>query len=123
MGKPRPISATDEVDGILKWIEENTAENAKFVGPRLIRPGSLRPVIYDFAGAGMLIEGNPRAFVEAVKRKRQLQQPEYRDPVKTSQLIASWGADYWMTRIYEPDLRLAHADAGWFIYDLRTGLK
>ena len=124
MGKPRQLNASStNLDGILKWIEKNTSENARFVGPRLIRPGALRPVIYDFSGAGMLIEGNPREFVEAIRRKKQLAQPEYNDIVKRSQLFASWGADYWMTKAYIPSLRLVHLEAGWFIYDLRTNGK
>ena len=48
-----------------------------------------------------------------------MRRPEYTDPVRRSELITSWGADYWMARTFTPQLRLAYANAGWFIYDLR----
>jgi hypothetical protein len=107
-----------QMDETLDWIKSNTPENAKFVGPRAIRAGALRAVIHDFAGAGMLIEGNPRVFVAAAAREKTMREPEYADVVERSKLIASWGADYWVTRVYEPRLSLCHAAEGWFTYDL-----
>jgi hypothetical protein len=107
------------MDGILEWIKTNTSADATFVGPRAIRAGALRAVIHDFAGAGMLIEGNPQAFIETAKRENTLREPRYQDVVERSKLIASWGADYWVTKVYDSRLRLAHSDHGWFIYDLQ----
>jgi hypothetical protein len=110
------------MDGMLSWIKANTPQNAKFVGPRSIRAGALRAVIHDFAGASMLIEGNPQGFVEAARREKRLREPAYADTVEKSKLIASWGADYWVTRTYEPRLHLCYSDEGWFTYDLH-GLR
>jgi hypothetical protein len=117
--KDSPVTDQENMDQVLGWIRNNTTTDAKFVGPRQIRAGALRPVIHDFAGAGMLIEGNPQAFIEAARRERMLRQPEYQDPMRRVVLMASWGADYWVTRVYEPGLRLAYTDQKYFIYDLR----
>jgi hypothetical protein len=118
----REYASESRMNGMLSWIKANTPENARFVGPRSIRAGALRSVIHDFAGAGMLIEGNPQGFVEAARREKELREPEYADTVAKSKLIASWGADYWVTRTYEPRLHLCYSDEGWFTYDLH-GLR
>jgi hypothetical protein len=117
---PGEVEETSEQNmvGVLNWIKANTPENAKFVGPRPIRAGTLRPVIHDWAGAVVLIEGNPKALIEAAKRQMELNKPEFRDPVERSKLIASWGADYWVTTAYTPQLNLAYADSGWYVYAL-----
>lgn len=104
---------------ILPWIRDHTPEGAKFVGPRPIRAGSLRAVVHDWAGAVVLIEGNPLAFVEAAKRQRLLRDPRYSDPVQRSGLLASWGADYWVTKIRTTALEQVHEDGNWYIYRLR----
>ena len=117
---PRPFS--EQMDGVLRWARENTAEDARFVGPRLIRVGAQRPVIYDFAGAGMLIEGDPEAFVEAARRRLQLKAPEYADPVAQADLFASWGGEFWVTQTQAPKLKVAYYDSGWYVYDIR-GLR
>jgi hypothetical protein len=71
----------------------------------------------------LLIEGNPQAFVEAARRENMLREPQYQDSVEKSKLIAGWGADYWVTKTYDPRLHLAFADAGWFVYDLSGSNK
>ena len=106
------------LEALLQWIKENTPEDAKFIGPSLIRIGSLRAVIHDTKGAGMLIEGNPRQFVQWARRERRLRGPEYRDPVARSELFCSWGAQYWVTTKHTPDLRLVYSNSGWFVYFL-----
>lgn len=106
----------------MNWIKANTASDAKFVGPRQIRMGALRSVVHEWAGAVMLVEGDPNGFIEATRRERQLRSPDYQDPIKRSKLIASWGADYWVTSDSVPGLLPAYAESGWFIYDLR-GLR
>jgi hypothetical protein len=108
-----------DLDGTLRWIKQNTAEDARFIGPRKIRAGALRPVIFDFAGAGMLIEGDPKALVEAAKRKLQQDQVRTQGALALSKLYTSWGADYWVTRAVTDDLHLVYTDSGWRVYDLR----
>lgn len=125
-GKPESFKVEEgqivhkNIDGVLRWIRGNTAEDAKFVGPRQIRAGSLRPVIHDFAGAGMLIEGSPKALVEAARRERELVKAEAQGPFQESQLYVTWGADYWVTQVFVPDLRLVYSDSGWFVYHLKN---
>lgn len=115
----KPYASSESMGKVLEWIRDNTDEKAKFVGPRVVRVGALRPVIYDIAGSGMLIEGNPKAFVEVARRRRQLKNPEYKDPVEEGRLYFSWGADYWITQKEVGTLPLAYADSGWFVYDLK----
>lgn len=108
-----------QMDSVLKWIREHTAADAKFVGPRPIRIGALRAVIHDWAGAVILIEGDPKGFVEAARRELQLRAPEYQDPAAKAKLLASWGADYWVTPNVVQPLRPVYQGDGLFIYDLR----
>jgi len=105
---------------VMNWIRTNTSIGAKFVGPRQIRMGAMRPVLHEWGGAVMLVEGDPRGFVEAARRERQIRSPEYKDPLKQIELISSWGADYWVTNKSVSNLPVAYATPGWFIYDLRT---
>ena len=118
-----PLPFSEQMGGVLAWARDNTPEDAKFIGPRIIRVGAQRPVIYDFAGAGMLIEGNPELFIEAARKKRQFESPEYSDPARRAELLSSWGGDYWVTKMKTPELRLAYADAGWYVYDIREQRK
>jgi hypothetical protein len=75
--------------------------------------------VHDWKGAVILIEGNPQAFVEAARKESLLRTPEYRQPTRRVQLFADWGADYWLTRYYVPELPISHAESGWVLYDLR----
>jgi len=105
---------------VMKWIREHTAVDATFVGPRLLRVGALRPVIHDFAGAVMLVEGNPGAFVQTAHRQRQLREAQQHSPLEEARLLASWGADYWVTRTVTTAVPVVFASSEWFVYDLRT---
>jgi hypothetical protein len=109
----------ENLDDVLRWIREITTPNSKFVGPRQIRAGALRAVVHDFAGAGMLIEGNPQAFIEAARREREMRLIQYDNPAARVGLFASWGADYWVTRDYETDVPVVFTDRRYFVYDLR----
>lgn len=119
MTTPPPEFGDKQMDSLLKWIRENTPVDAKFVGPRPIRIGALRSVIHDWAGAVILIEGDPKGYLAAARREQQLRSPEYRDPMEKAKLMASWGGDYWVTSYAVPTLRLAYTSDGWFVYDLR----
>jgi|GEM_PF-833537 len=116
-----PHTRDEHMEDMLAWIREHTSPNSKFVGPRLIRVGALRPVIHDWAGAGMLIEGNPEAFVKAAERERQLRKLKRRsDAVGLSKLIAGWGADYWVTHMSVPSLSPVYSNTDWVVYDLHS---
>ena len=58
-------NTTDKSDlyEIISFINENTPKDAVFVGSYLIRAGADRSVQFDSKGAGMLIEGNLKKFV------------------------------------------------------------
>jgi hypothetical protein len=114
-----PTQSERQMDAVLKWIRENTAADAKFVGPRPIRIGALRSVVHDWAGAVILIEGDPKGFVEAARRELQLRAPEYQDPAAKAKLMAGWGADYWVTPYSVPTLRRVYQSDDLFVYDLR----
>ena len=107
------------LDRVLDWIKSDTPADAKFVGPRVIRPACLRSVIHDWGGAGMLIEGNPKAFVEAARRERLFRELVKPNPNGAGRLFRPWGADYWLTRLRADSLNVAHADSPWYVYDLR----
>lgn len=109
-----------EMDNLLKWIRENTPADAKFVGPRQIRIGALRSVIHDWAGAVILIEGDPAGYVKAARRESELRSPAYQDPTKRANLIAGWGADYWVSTTVVPNLPIVYRDSVWFVYSLES---
>lgn len=111
---------TDPINGVLRWIRNNTPPEAKFVGPRAISSFALRSVIHDWKGAVVLIEGNPAGFVKAANMEKTLRQPRYADPKHRAELFVTWGADYWVTRWQVPDLPIAYSEPSWFVYDLRT---
>ncbi|RPI52974.1 MAG: hypothetical protein EHM55_15115 [Acidobacteria bacterium] len=106
---------------VIDWIRDNTSTDAGFIGPRLIRVGALRSVIHDFAGAVMLIEGNPRAYVATARRQEDIRRAELHGALAQARLFASWGADYWVTRTVAPGLTVAYSSTPWFVYDLRPG--
>ncbi len=115
VGKKKTGSAT-RIDGVLHWIRENTPKEAKFIGPRWIRVGALRSVIHDWGGAGMLIEGNPEAFVQAARREKAFRDARASGDVKTLQLLAEWGADFWVTKDVIPSAEVAYLDGNWCVY-------
>ena len=104
----------------MEWIKGNTSINDKFVGPREIRVGGPRPVIHEFAGAGMLIEGNPHQFVATAKRERIFRSLEVLSPQDLAKTLAGWGADFWMTKIISPEVPLVYSNSLWKIYDVRS---
>lgn len=110
------------LENVHRWIRKNTGPDAKFVGPRDIRVGALRAVIHEMSGAGMLIEGNPRAFVDAAKREWQLREVSRETPSAVAPLLRRWGADYWVTTQAVADLPAAYEDGPWHVYDLRKAL-
>jgi len=83
----------------------------------------LRSVIHDGKGAGMLIEGDPKAFVLWARRQRALEEATGKGALSAVALMASWGADYWVARTPEASLRPAYVASGWFVYDLRPFRK
>ncbi len=109
----------DSLAVVIDWIRENTPVDAGFVGPRLIRVGALRSVIHDFAGAVMLIEGNPQAYVATARRQEEMRRAEERGSQAQAALFASWGADSWVTRAVAPGVTVAYSSRSWFVYDLR----
>lgn len=107
------------LETVSKWIRENTDSDAKFVGPREIRIAACRPVIHDWSGAGMLIEGNPKAFIEAARREKALEAAQKDDPEAIPELVASWGADFWVTDTVVHGVKIAYENQGCIVYDLR----
>jgi hypothetical protein len=106
------------LDRVMNWIQEFTPEDAKFVGPRLIRPAALRAVIHDWSGAVLLIEGNPGAFVATADRESRLNAIEERPPEETARVLNEWGADYWVTTTEAWKLPVAFTSGPWWVYDL-----
>ncbi|MCC6862434.1 MAG: hypothetical protein IT158_27910 [Bryobacterales bacterium] len=122
---PRPLNVWfgQNMEPVLAWIRGNTDVDAKFAGPGLIRVGAMRSVIHDWVGAGMLVEGNPRAFVEAARRQAMLRSGTAGDPWFAKRLFESWGADYWVTPAVLPGENPVFSSRGWNVYRLYPGAK
>jgi len=116
---PATEADIERLTPVIHWIRENTSVEAGFIGPRLIRVGALRSVIHDFAGAVMLIEGNPQAYVASARRQAEFRRAEQLGALAQAKLFASWGADYWVTRSVAPGLAVAYGNSHWFVYDLK----
>lgn len=111
---------TENFHEVLNWIRAHTPESARFVGPREIRPVALRSVVHDWAAAVVLIEGNPKAYVEAGRREQQFRQLRDSDPTKLPGLVASWSADYLVTKIDITNAPIAFHNQHWRVYDVRS---
>ena len=114
-----PFRGDHSLDEMLAWIRSNTSEDAKFVGPRIIRVGAHRSVVHDTAGAGMLVAGNPQKFVHTIQREEELRKILSENPSGAPGLVAGWNADYWVVRRTIPNLEPAYSASGWYLYDLR----
>jgi hypothetical protein len=114
-----PFRGDHSLDEMLGWIRSNTSEDAKFVGPRIIRVGAHRSVVHDTAGAGMLVAGNPQKFVQTIQREEQLRKMLSDNPSAAPGLVASWNADYWVVRKTIPNSEPVYAASGWYLYDVR----
>jgi hypothetical protein len=119
--EPRPLNVWfgHRMEPVLQWIRENTEADAKFAGPGLIRVGALRPVIHDWVGAGLLVEGDPRGFIEAARRQAMLRSGPPGDAAFAKRLFESWGAEYWVTGMVLPGETPLFESRGWKVYRLR----
>jgi hypothetical protein len=123
---PKMLSAENSltpearIDAALGWIRSNTPIDAKFVGPGQVRVGGLRAVIHDFGGAGMLIEGNPDAFVQAARRETALREARTHGNQRTLELLAEWGADFWLTKDLVSSAQPVYSDGTWHVYRVPT---
>jgi hypothetical protein len=79
----------------------------------------LRPVIHDWVGAGLLVEGDPRGFIEAARRQAMLRSGPPGDAAFAKRLFESWGAEYWVTGMVLPGETPLFESRGWKVYRLR----
>jgi len=119
-----PVSLQTEEESqlhtALAWAEQHSSGDSLWVGPRQLRVYPGRQVLFDMAGAGLLIEGNPRLFLQAVQRKQWLRrQGTLADRLD---LFFSWGAHYALVKAdseASPGRHwLLYANPGWHIYSL-----
>jgi len=118
--EPRPLNVWfgQNMEPVLEWIRENTGADTKFAGPGLIRVGAMRPVIHDWVGAGLLVEGDPQGFIETARRQAMLGSGPPGDPAFAKHLFETWGAEYWVTRLVLPGETPVFASSGWKVYRL-----
>lgn len=121
---PVPLQTKEEsqLHKALAWAEQHSPGDSLWVGPRQLRVYPGRQVLFDMAGAGLLIEGNPRQFLQAVQRKQSLRR--LNTLADKLDLYFSWGAHYALVKAdseVSPDRhRLLYANPGWQIYSLRA---
>jgi hypothetical protein len=105
----------------LVWAEQHSPGDSLWVGPRQLRVYPGRQVLFDMAGAGLLIEGNPRLFLQAVQRKQLLRRQG--TLAEKLDLLTTWGAHYALVSA-SPGAspgrhQLLYANPGWQIFSLR----
>ncbi len=105
----------NQFEEMLQYIENNTPENALFVGPAIIRSSTRRSVWWDGKGASMLIEGNPERFVWWYKVKIAL---DTMDNKKKWEFFKKNGVDYWLTKDSLP-YDVLYRKNEWKLYQLK----
>lgn len=54
----------NDIDEMMEYILNNTDQDAVFLGPPIIRSAAKRSVVLDKKGASVIIEGNPKQFIQ-----------------------------------------------------------
>ena len=54
----------NDIDKMMEYIKNNTDQDAVFLGPPIIRSAAKRSVVLDKKGASVIIEGNPKQFMQ-----------------------------------------------------------
>lgn len=109
---------SDDLNEVLIYIRENLPKDAILFAPDIGRSGGQRSVVLDSKGANMLIEGNPKRYIEWYQ--------DYQNYNKLSreasnQFLRDYGVEYVLIYIDLPDFELIHQKGKWRLYD--TGVR
>lgn len=98
---------------VLTFIREKTPKNALFFAPDIGRSGGRRSVDLDSKGANMLIEGNPKRFVQWYQNYKTF---TALSRLEGNQFLRDYGVDYVLIYIDLPEFELILKKGKWRLY-------
>ncbi|MBC8755122.1 hypothetical protein H2O64_10595 [Kordia sp. YSTF-M3] len=104
---------SEDLNEVLIYIRENTPKDAVFFAPDIGRSGGERSVVLDSKGANMLIEGNPKRFVQWY---HDYQTFNTLPRLESNQYLRDYGVDYVLIYIDLPEFELLFQKGIWRVY-------
>ncbi|MEM6718816.1 MAG: hypothetical protein AAF611_05865 [Bacteroidota bacterium] len=109
---------SDDLNDVLMYIRENTPKDAILFAPDIGRSGGQRSVVLDSKGANMLIEGNPKRYVQWYQ---DYQNYNKLSRIESNQFLRDYGVEYVLIYIDLPEFELLYRKGKWRLYD--TGIR
>lgn len=104
------------VDKMAKYIEKHTKETDLICGTYILRGATKRSTILDGKGVSMLIEGNPKAFVQWQERQKKINSLDTMD--KVIDYLRQFNVAYFITRNKDVPAILVHSESNLNLYKL-----
>ncbi|PTX61485.1 hypothetical protein C8N46_104128 [Kordia periserrulae] len=109
---------SDDLNDVLLYIRENTPKDAILFAPDIGRSGGQRSVVLDSKGANMLIEGNPKRYIQWYQDYQNYNKLSRK---ASNQFLRDYGVEYVLIYIDLPDFELLYKKGKWRLYD--TGIR
>lgn len=104
------------IDRMAQYISENTPVDATICGSYILRGATKRAVVFDGKGASMLIEGNPKQFIEWQERLQKIN--NFKTLSEVIDYLKRFNADYFVTTSTVPQCELVHTEGQLKLYKL-----
>ncbi|TBN03618.1 hypothetical protein EYD45_08860 [Hyunsoonleella flava] len=104
------------IDKMAKFIAENTNIDDVICGSYILRGATKRSIIFDGKGTSMLIEGNPKRFMEWQERLQKINNFKTMDEVIN--YLKLFGTDYYVTPNKIEQCELIHTEGKLKLYKL-----
>ncbi|QHI35219.1 hypothetical protein IMCC3317_05650 [Kordia antarctica] len=104
----------EDLNEVLLYIREHTPKDALFYAPDIGRSGGRRSVDLDSKGANMLIEGNPKRFVQWYEDYHAINSLPTR--LEGNQFLRDYGVEYVLIYIDLPEFELLFQKGKWRLY-------
>lgn len=101
---------------LLQYIKTNTPKDALFFAPDVGRSGGYRSVDLDSKGANMLIEGNPKRYIQWYKDYTQFNKGTR---LEANQFLRDYNVDYVLIYIDLPEFELLYKKGKWRLYKVQ----
>lgn len=106
---------SDDLNEVLTYIRKNTPKDAILFAPDIGRSGGQRSVVLDSKGANMLIEGNPKRYVQWYQ---DYQNYNKLSRIDSNQFLRDYGVEYVLIYIDLPEFELIHQKGRWRLYKI-----
>jgi hypothetical protein len=107
-----------DLHNVLQYIRKNIPKDAILFAPDIGRSGGQRSVVLDSKGANMLIEGNPKRYIQWYK---DYQNYNKLSRIESNQFLRDYGVEYVLIYIDLPEFELLYQKGKWRLYD--TGVR